>query len=617
MADIGEIHRNVLAFLIDWKAKRDPNLIFTLRKRPLDRLQKGYWFLGNENYLAFSFWTGLDWVNKTQNIYVEISVDGTFRVRFSAKDDEDKAAVLKYAASVLGGFSKSTAKNYFGNIWTKQFPEANYLANLQLFLEDDKPRIDLLLDKERQGPNAPAFAHALNPLDVNQYAEAIQKIDQFRHTKPRIVQREIELISMRVKNVGLFEECSVSFGKRATALIGENGSGKTTLLRAIALGMAGTGSPLIESDGYELQTLPRIMQVQNDATIKYAGNGSIQIEYLFDEQNFLNGKANLISFSTPDDSGKIRFDDRIENEGFGLPLDESDGDGKLPYLLVGYPQRYGDNKDPINLKRRSPEANAYDILPLILYTKDNRLSSLRKWISENWNEGDRAKAKVNGLFAMISQVMSMDDGNPFSLTIISAPSADKIILATPMNPDGMLFDLLSTGLSNLFGWIGHLISRMYEAYPLAEEALSEPAIVFIDEIDNYLHPEVQVKLMKILLDSFPKTQFIFTAHSPFILSSLPSKEAKAYRIEDGKAVPIRHFYGQSIQNISYDQFGIRKRPPEIQSKIDEMTYAFAIENLPYAKELFAELRPILGDDDPAILDAMLDLEESERLHAPN
>ncbi|HRF39264.1 MAG TPA: hypothetical protein PK198_10770, partial [Saprospiraceae bacterium] len=67
MEDIRGIHERVLLFLLEWRSKYDNALVFTLRRRPIERLQSGMWFLGNEYYLAFSFWTGTDWVNKTQN----------------------------------------------------------------------------------------------------------------------------------------------------------------------------------------------------------------------------------------------------------------------------------------------------------------------------------------------------------------------------------------------------------------------------------------------------------------------------------------------------------------------------------------------------------------------
>jgi hypothetical protein len=47
-----------------------------------------------------------------------------------------------------------------------------------------------------------------------------------------------------------------------------------------------------------------------------------------------------------------------------------------------------------------------------------------------------------------------------------------------------------------------------------------PAIMLIDEIDLHLHPIWQHRIISDLLRTFPKTQFIITTHSPYIISSI-------------------------------------------------------------------------------------------------
>ena len=623
MANIRDIHENVLQFLLNWREqKKDENLFFTVRQRPLDRLNSGQWFTGNENYLAFSFWTGGDWVNKTQNIYVEIGNTGGFRVRFSAKDDKEKAEILGNAADVLGGFSKVNKKDYLGNLWTKEYEGNDYLKNLDLFLNEDKKRIDTLLSYQRKSGSS-AFEKALNPIDPEQFKANLEKVQRYRKTllspdkkKEKKKELELKLKEMTLTNTGLFEECSVIFGVRATCFIGKNGGGKTTLLRAAALGLVGTGSPLMNVS--DLQSLPRIMSVDKDGRRQYAGSGSISVSYAYDGNNFENGKANRIPFNQKADTGAVAFnEDRIEDDGFGLPIGDSamDGDGELPMLVIGYPQRYGKKENETDIAKRSLKPNAYDILPLILDTQDNRIDSLRLWISETWNQ-EELRNKVRDLCQIISDILSEDTENLFTVRIKSAISERNIIVTTPSNPDGIPFELLSTGLNNLFGWIGHLISRMHEVYAKIddkvylkpENPLHLPAIVLIDEVDNYLHPLVQARAIPALLTAFPKAQFVFTSHSPVILSALNNEGAKAYRVENGKAINIEYFYGKTIQDILLGEYGIKKRPATvIQKDIDDMTRHIALDEKTEAQTIFNRLLPILGENDPAIEDAQYDL----------
>lgn len=615
MAEMRDIHEQVLAFLLEWRAKRDPELRFTLNEDPKS-LADGNWISGGSDpWLRLSFWSGIGLKDPHFFISIVIYNSGTFGLYLNDLGNLEMRVFLKHVADTLGGFKESGERDgdnpWIVPKWSRMVYGEDFLDHLRFFLSGDKTRIDDIISKYRSA-YSDSFQKALQPITKKQFRKSLQKVSLYR-TKPE--DRSLTLRSISLENTGLFAGLTLDFGHRATALIGENGCGKSTILRAAALGMMGTGSPLMNIEDAEVQYLLRIIGMNELAEPQFQNPGRIAVSYSYNGYEFENQQANVVGFRLHNLKGKVIFTDQIDPNGFGLPADEIDEDEELPYLFVGYPQRYGTKSDGTNFLMRSKAPNAYDVIPLILKTADNRIESLKVWISESWNANGPHKPKVVSLFKLISDILSLPGQPRFDLAVKDAISARKIVVTTPANPDGILYDLLSTGLENLFGWLGHLISRMYDAYPKSENPLLEPAIVLIDEIDNYLHPEVQVRLMKVLLETFPKTQFILTAHSPFILASLPSAEAKAYRIEEGRAIAIRHFYGQSIQNISYEQFNIPKRPVEIQSMIDEMSWAFGVEDLPKAKALYEELLPILGEDDPAMLDARMDMEQMSLSHA--
>ena len=61
--------------------------------------------------------------------------------------------------------------------------------------------------------------------------------------------------------------------------------------------------------------------------------------------------------------------------------------------------------------------------------------------------------------------------------------------------------------------------------------------VIIDEIDEHLHPELQVRIMKALHETFPKIQFIVSTHATLEMSSVETNEDNVvYKLEykDGK-----------------------------------------------------------------------------------
>jgi hypothetical protein len=141
MDKVVRIHEKVLDYLIKKRAV-DSKLFFVPRKiNNQGRLDKGYWFLGNEFYVHISFWEGTDWKEKIHNIGFVILDDKTSYVELSAQDSEEKAKFLEKVSKKLGGFYKHESKAK----WYKKYDGTNYIKNLEHFLSSDKLQIDEFL----------------------------------------------------------------------------------------------------------------------------------------------------------------------------------------------------------------------------------------------------------------------------------------------------------------------------------------------------------------------------------------------------------------------------------------------------------------------------------------
>jgi len=76
---------------------------------------------------------------------------------------------------------------------------------------------------------------------------------------------------------------------------------------------------------------------------------------------------------------------------------------------------------------------------------------------------------------------------------------------------------LSTGYKSLITWMVDLANWLDIYYPDSDNPLNEQAIVLVDEIDLHLHVSLQRELVSFLRETFPKIQFIVTAHSPLVV----------------------------------------------------------------------------------------------------
>lgn len=145
---IYSIHQEIRDFLIN-EHKADNNLIFVPRKtNRFARLDKGYWFIGNDRYLQVSFWNGMDWKEKIHNISFVVMADGESFIELSAQDSSEKAEFLRKLGDRLGDFER-LGKKHKKNKWNRAYTGTDYLANLQSFIKNEKPVIDQFIRDQK------------------------------------------------------------------------------------------------------------------------------------------------------------------------------------------------------------------------------------------------------------------------------------------------------------------------------------------------------------------------------------------------------------------------------------------------------------------------------------
>lgn len=145
--DIQKLHELIFVNLYD-RHKQNQDFQFTVRqKNNKERLDKGYWFVGDDNYLITSFWSGRDWKNKTPYInLIFLPPDSIYRERLHTKDccisfvckDNDDLRIFyqKIFEKIEGIIENGTSE------WVLPIAENGYIECIDLFIKKYKPIID-------------------------------------------------------------------------------------------------------------------------------------------------------------------------------------------------------------------------------------------------------------------------------------------------------------------------------------------------------------------------------------------------------------------------------------------------------------------------------------------
>ena len=91
---------------------------------------------------------------------------------------------------------------------------------------------------------------------------------------------------------------------------------------------------------------------------------------------------------------------------------------------------------------------------------------------------------------------------------------------TRYSPTPLHITNLSSGTQNtlLIAW--YLALSLAYSHEFQDGWENQPAILFIDEIENHLHPSWQRRFIPVFLEHFPNLQIIATTHSPFPVAGL-------------------------------------------------------------------------------------------------
>lgn len=499
MVNIREFNTKAYTFLKELRMD-STSLRYAYRKSNYGgRLDEGFWFYGNNEYICISFWSGMDWKNRTPNIAWYFMANGDCQLEINVSDSQRKMQFIqKYMLNELNLYQE-------GRRFVKRYgyEESAGLEYLDRFINNfnnelsDKNRIDEIL--ERYGKDF--FINIDNRIDfIDQYEfrsrdikikKYIEKLKGESIEFHKASSKPSKLSSVRIFDYGEIKEASILDIKPENQwifLVGENGSGKTTVIRALATIL---GYKLLEKE--ELLSNPDF----HAELILYKDNIK-QRPYLREGNNDCNKQFPLVS------SLAI----------FG------------PNRLISQKDKKGDtSENSLNLALK--KKGLFDPL----WNLEYRMLDIEKQFDEWERDKKKGKDDFEKRRYYITTVLTEIVPGLYDIRFEYQNTSRNIkkerrtiyIIKKDENSEEEIKDWreLPSGTKSVFAMVSEILIRLYHYQKDIVDPAEFRGIIIIDEIDLHLHPKAQRDLIKDLSKIFINVQFIVSTHSPIPLLGAP------------------------------------------------------------------------------------------------
>lgn len=119
----------------------------------------------------------------------------------------------------------------------------------------------------------------------------------------------------------------------------------------------------------------------------------------------------------------------------------------------------------------------------------------------------------------------------------------------------------------LFTWDKNIEDIKYDK--LRQLLCDTSAVVMIDEIEAFLHVYVQSRMLQKFKEDFSKCSFVFTTHSPLLLSRYYN--IRKFQLDNGILNEINaDLYYKDLDNIYEDYFNVEEFPKEVGEIINRL-----------------------------------------------
>lgn len=145
--DIIEMNKNCLDFLLKWQLEHEDFYFVPRKRNNNNRLDKGMYFCGNEDYIVLTFWDKSDTKDKIYLISWDCNTYGEVSITLCCRNDTAKLphiVAIKNMIETTGKKFEKFSPNQ--NKWKWYYPSGMYyIETLKDFIMHEKPMIDKYL----------------------------------------------------------------------------------------------------------------------------------------------------------------------------------------------------------------------------------------------------------------------------------------------------------------------------------------------------------------------------------------------------------------------------------------------------------------------------------------